>query len=738
MHNAMEQFANTFMQSLAGNDIPVNDSLKGVFSRILSRQINVDEEGDVVITPTFETLAKVFTFVISPISDRPAAGPMGGYDNDQINAAKEEAQTAFEESLEGGATPDPAFFQVSDLSLSDDSVAEGTAVTVTAVVTNTGEQSATQTVELLVNGVAQSTTSITLDGGSSETVSFELAADDLSIGSYTLQMATEDHTTGEQDLNVEATPDPEPVHDSVKLELPLTDTWTTGSNDISFNLFFPASATLDGVSLQGGGALSISSFSTTLGGMTEASYTISASNGQPEGVLAFTFEAEDSLPDNFFVEVNDFTVNGITQGDSTYEYQDGELLEQSTEPPNYLTVTSKWELKSAINDGSFAIENDGVLYTFGDSEFNIDTSEITNMSSLFSGITDFNEDIGYWDTSNVTDMRWMFWEADSFNQDIGGWNTSNVINMWSMFSGAESFNQDIGEWDTSNVTDMGIMFSGAESFNQDIGGWDTSNVTDMRWMFSRAKSFNQDIGEWDTSNVTDMRSMFFGAESFNQDIGGWDTSNVTDMGSMFFGAESFNQDISDWFVPLIPSQPFGFINWSFNPDWLPDWGKGLMLEVTEEQLFAAVADGSYAIEDSGETYTFSSSAFDIDTSSITNMSGLFKNSDFNGNISYWDVSNVVDMSQMFMGATTFNQELNDWDVSSVKDMSEMFRDTNNFNKHLNQWDVSNVENMDQMFFYANNFSRDISNWDVSSLDNMPDDFANNLNPDFHPDWSMFI
>ena len=87
------------------------------------------------------------------------------------------------------------------------------------------------------------------------------------------------------------------------------------------------------------------------------------------------------------------------------------------------------------------------------------------------------------------------------NEDI---DTSNVTNMKSMFNEATNANPDVSKWDTSNVTDMNFMFYKAKNVNPDVSKWNTSNVTDMRGMFYKATKANPDVSKWDTSNVTDM------------------------------------------------------------------------------------------------------------------------------------------------------------------------------------------------------------------------------------------
>ncbi len=108
---------------------------------------------------------------------------------------------------------------------------------------------------------------------------------------------------------------------------------------------------------------------------------------------------------------------------------------------------------------------------------------------------------------------------------------------------------------------------------------------------------------------------------------------------------------------------------------------------------------------------FTSHAADTpDLSKVADMSGMLQDSDFNGDLSGWDVSSTESMHGMFNRASSFNGDLSGWDVSSTESMHGMFNRASSFNGDLSGWDVSNVEHMAGMFNRASSFVQNLGNW----------------------------
>ena len=90
---------------------------------------------------------------------------------------------------------------------------------------------------------------------------------------------------------------------------------------------------------------------------------------------------------------------------------------------------------------------------------------------------------------------------------------------------------------------------------------------------------------------------------------------------------------------------------------------------------------------------------DIDTSLITDMSFLFKESkrkNFEG-IENWNTSNVSDMTAMFKDAGYFNEDLNAWNISSLKKIAFMFFNAHSFNKYPDKWNLDNIKDAYDVF-----------------------------------------
>jgi surface protein len=125
--------------------------------------------------------------------------------------------------------------------------------------------------------------------------------------------------------------------------------------------------------------------------------------------------------------------------------------------------------------------------------------------------------------------------------------------------------------------------------------------------------------------------------------------------------------------------------------------------------------------------TFNPSSWDV--SHITNMTYMFAGqfgfyNKFNGDVSGWNVSSVVDMTGLFSFTSHFNQPLNNWDIrgtiiGTISPVNfAMFQSAIAFNQPLNNWDVSITTNFGKLFNGATSFNQDLGDWDVSSATDM--------------------
>ncbi len=282
--------------------------------------------------------------------------------------------------------------------------------------------------------------------------------------------------------------------------------------------------------------------------------------------ITISTNTENGYVYDYTVDWGDGTISSGITGDITHTYESIGVYQVSISGTFPSLVQAK-EFRSEIIDGEKLLSVD----QWGDIEwrsmFNAfkgcknmemlavdtpDLSKVNSMIQMFENCATLigNVSMNDWDVANVSDMSNMFNGALNFNQNISSWNVSKVTGMTGMFARTNAFNQDIGSWDVGSAIFMGSMFNRAKSFNQDIGSWNISNVTNLNFMFSRGEAFNQDIGSWNVSSVTTMAGMFFLNNAFDQDIGAWDISNVSTMQSMFYEAglspENYDKTLIGW------------------------------------------------------------------------------------------------------------------------------------------------------------------------------------------------
>ena len=152
---------------------------------------------------------------------------------------------------------------------------------------------------------------------------------------------------------------------------------------------------------------------------------------------------------------------------------------------------------------------------------NLDTSKVTNMGVMFSGLSKLtNLDVTRFDTSKVDNMYGMFNGMSSLTSlDVTHFDTSKVTNMSEMFKDMSSLTSlDVSHFDTSKATIMYGMFSNASKLKTlDLAHFNTNNVTNTGFMFSGMYQLTSlDLTNFDMTNVQSVRYMFDGVNSLKK------------------------------------------------------------------------------------------------------------------------------------------------------------------------------------------------------------------------------
>jgi hypothetical protein len=98
---------------------------------------------------------------------------------------------------------------------------------------------------------------------------------------------------------------------------------------------------------------------------------------------------------------------------------------------------------------------------------------------------------------------------------------------------------------------------------------------------------------------------------------------------------------------------------------------------------------------------------------LQDFSAVFEDkTDFNEDISMWDVSSATSLRALFQNALAFQGDrIGMWDTSNVEDMSFLFHGAKAFNaQSIAFWDVTSVTEMNYMFAHALAFGQDLLPW----------------------------
>ena len=376
------------------------------------------------------------------------------------------------------------------------------------------------------------------------------------------------------------------------------------------------------------------------------------------------------------------------------EYSDYEIklwLDPTDKTAYYYAETEKVYLNADSSEMFFSKYGEQKIKNILDLDLsNFDTSQVTNMSSMFRGMSNLTTlNLSNFDTSQVTNMDSMLASVSNLTTiDLSSFDTSKVTDISAMFYDLSNLiTLNLSNFDTSRVTNMQDMFYGMRNLTTiDLSSFDTSKVTRMRAMFYGMRNLTTlNLSSFDTSKVTDMSLMFYNMSSLTTlNLSNFDTSQVINMYSMFDSVSNLTTlDLSNFDTSKVTNMSSMFNN---------------MTNLTSLNVSS------------------------FNTENVENMSGMFSQVQKleHLNLSHFRTDKVTNMGSMFYQMIKLKTiDLSHFNTANVTDMSSMFSMDDNLTElDLSSFTTPKVENFGYMFasFTTDNRLTRIytsGDWDIS-------------------------
>ncbi len=383
----------------------------------------------------------------------------------------------------------------------------------------------------------------------------------------------------------------------------------------------------------------------------------------------------------------------------------------------------------------------------------LNTSEVKSMRGMFMScgkLTDL--DLANFNTAKVTDMSSMFYDCQSITKlDLSSFVTSNVTQMSYMFGDCRALaSLDLTSFDTHRVNYMIGMFQRCEALTQlDLSYFDTSAVGSFKDMFQGCNNLvTIYVGEkWNEGLMVANQENLFGecgkltggqGTAYDQthiDFSYAHVDGADDAPGYFTFKSAYEMESTPTAYVVFNTEGVklyydekmwsrGGLKYKIDEDF-----KGLPHELwTEDCVISFINEYGWTRDQRLAGFYYETNSVELDPSfaecKLESAANLFEGW-FVVNMQYLNTSEVTDMSGMFKNSPMTDIDLSNFNTSKVKTMSGMFKGCKALKSlDLSGFNTANVMDMSGMFSGCEQISTIYvsDGWDTSSVSESDDMF----------------